>query len=434
MGANQSASVGGVGGPGAIASASSQAGDAVPIVRGTPESEATVPMSVLGGPRISAVPMPVGRVLSQAPAERAEDLPLAQLVIGEPANPAEELPIGRVLSSSGEEISTHEVPVVENDTVAPLRTTVPKPRQRPLLTQATELRIHRLQLSAGEQHAECCVCFDRLAARPCVVFARQKTRTCPHIFHEDCAREVLATGGRTCPLCRRAVDAIVPLPAIDDSPEKWFAFFDLEGNGRLSRQQVVGALVSQFPIDQAKLEHELPGLWAQWDADGSGIDRTSFLDPDKGLLQYVRSRLLAEDLAPVAVARQRSWNLEPKNWFSFFDANDSGKLTRDQLLRALVKTNALLTPASAGELIDRLELLPPGESGAETITLETFLTIHQILVEASAQSENTQLERLMERLQRRGVEASREQALRALEEQGGHIGRAVNRLARGLVT
>ena len=91
------------------------------------------------------------------------------------------------------------------------------------------------------------------------------------------------------------------------------------------------------------------------------------------------------------------------------------------------------TPASAGELIDRLELLPPGESGAETITLETFLTIHQILVEASAQSENTQLERLMERLQRRGVEASREQALRALEEQGGHIGRAVNRLARGLV-
>ena len=68
------------------------------------------------------------------------------------------------------------------------------------------------------------------------------------------------------------------------------------------------------------------------------------------------------------------------------------------------------------------------------ITLETFLTIHQILVEASARSENTQLERLMERLQRRGVEASREQALRALEEQGGHIGRAVNRLARGLVT
>ena len=73
-----------------------------------------------------------------------------------------------------------------------------------------------------------------------------------------------------------------------------------------SRQQVVGALVSQFPIDQAKLEHELPGLWAQWDADGSGIDRASFLDPDKGLLQYVQSRLLAEDLAPVAVARQRS--------------------------------------------------------------------------------------------------------------------------------
>ena len=52
---------------------------------------------------------------------------------------------------------------------------------------------------------------------------------------------------------------------------------------------------------------------------------------------------------------------------------------RAQKVRTLIKRDfetvyadgidALLTPASAGELIDRLELLPPGESGAETITL-----------------------------------------------------------------
>ena len=78
-------------------------------------------------------------------------------------------------------------------------------------------------------------------------------------------------------------------------------------------------------------------------------------------------------------------------------------------------------------------MLPPGGAAAETITLETFLAIHQILVEASAQSQDAQLERLMERLHARGLAAIRVQALCALVEQGGHIGRAINRLARGLV-
>ena len=86
----------------------------------------------------------------------------------------------------------------------------------------------------------------------------------------------------------------------------------------------------------------------------------------------------------------------------------------------------MLSVDSASALIDRLELVPAGDG--ETITLDSFLSIHQILIEASAQSENTQLERLMQRLADKGISASREDAQRVLEEQGGHIGRAVNRL------
>lgn len=68
---------------------------------------------------------------------------------------------------------------------------------------------------------------------------------------------------------------------------------DVEGDGKLSRQQVLSALVAQFPIDVAKLEAELPSLWARWDVDGSGfVTREDFVDPEKGLLRFVRTTLL----------------------------------------------------------------------------------------------------------------------------------------------
>ena len=88
---------------------------------------------------------------------------------------------------------------------------------------------------------------------------------------------------------------------------------------------------------------------------------------------------------PPMLAPQRSFDKAPATWFATFDEDHDGKLTRDQLLRALVKTNRHLTAAQARQTIDRLELLAGADSVTRgMVTLERFLGIHEILLGASS--------------------------------------------------
>lgn len=181
-----------------------------------------------------------------------------------------------------------------------------------------ELRDLVAQLTAGERHAECCICFDPLPERECAAFVRGRKRTCAHYFHEDCARELLGAARRACPLCRRPVDALVRLPDVAKDPHGWFRCMDVEGDGALSRAEVVGVLVCQFPVDQAKLEEALPGLWRQWDVDGSGfISRRDFIDPRRGLLQFVHRQLQREVSGaasrPLGASRRQGSHREPRD-------------------------------------------------------------------------------------------------------------------------
>ena len=61
---------------------------------------------------------------------------------------------------------------------------------------------------------------------------------------------------------------------------------------------MLNILTMQFPVDLEKLEAHLPTLWSRWDRDGSGfVSKQEFLDPDVGLLRFVRSSLLREEPA-----------------------------------------------------------------------------------------------------------------------------------------
>lgn len=121
------------------------------------------------------------------------------------------------------------------------------------------------ELTAGEQLAECCICFDVLHERPIAAFTFAGRRTCRHFFHDDCARELMATaqhdGRRTCPVCRSRIDARMKVPKASDDPVGWFECVDVGSDGRLSRADVMAALISQFPIDHVKLEAEFGKLW-----------------------------------------------------------------------------------------------------------------------------------------------------------------------------
>lgn len=373
------------------------------------------------------------------------------------------------------------------------------------------------KLTAGEQQAECCICFDYLHERPVACFCHQGKRTCAHFFHEDCATELLGSGGtrpdmtHACPICRRRVDTVVKAPKASADPEAWFRCVDVESNGKLARADVMSILVSQFPIDHAKLEEAMPTLWEKWDKTQSGYltkeevigadgtrsppDTAIAIPPPTkmpprqpaqhallishrmtfprgrvharatlhlcapclscnisgSLLHMVTTHLLKEEYLPPAppgspertvnagggvvrvmvpagvrpgqqlefeyggqrvritlpanarpgqpvmcrlpampprLAPQRSFHKNPSEWFAAFDVNNSGRLTRDQLLRALVKTNPTLTASRASELIQSLGLLEglDGPAHGAAVSLEHFLSIHEILLGAVASS------------------------------------------------
>ena len=301
------------------------------------------------------------------------------------------------------------------------------------------------KLTAGEQHAECCICFDALHERPIACFTCKGKRTCAHFFHADCANELIGSGGtrpdksHACPICRRSVDTVVKAPKASADPEGWFKCVDVESDGKLARAHVMAVLVSQFPIDHAKLEEVMPTLWERWDVDHSGfLTKEEVIGGSSSLLAMVTTHLLKEEYLPPQkpgapprasatgqvvrvlvppgaapgqqiefvynntrvrvtlppnarpgqpvmcrlppmppmLAPQRSFDKAPATWFATFDEDHDGKLTRDQLLRALVKTNPSVTQRRAREVIDSLGLL---EGHANAVTLERFLSIHEIL-------------------------------------------------------
>ena len=295
------------------------------------------------------------------------------------------------------------------------------------------------RLTAGEQHAECCICFDELHERVVASFSYQGKRTCPHFFHDDCAAQLLQSGAKACPICRRKIDLRMRVPKATDDPKGWFKCIDVESNGKVTRGHVMAVLVSQFPIDHVKLEEELPTLWTRWDTDGDGfLTMEEVIGGEHSLLHFVTTQLLKQPAGtgvpppptqvqlrvpdgaqpgqevefairgqrvriklpprakpgmlvmvnlppmPPPLAPQTSFQRSPKDWFEHFADHNSRRLARSQLLRALVKTNPSYSLVSAGELISNLELLPPQRAGGResNLTLEQFLSIHEILKQA----------------------------------------------------
>ena len=221
------------------------------------------------------------------------------------------------------------------------------------MPEDAELRGLIASLSTSALHTECCICFDSLHERPSATLTLRGANACPHYFHLECAEELCGHSSMHCPQCRLPFDNIKEVPLASEDPDGWFFCVDVEGDGRLSRTQVLNVLVSTFPLDWRKTEEALPTLWERWDRDGSGfISRQEFMDPDGGLLAFVRAHLLHVPTEPPAGAT-------PAQWFRYFDDDHSGTLTRPQCMRALVKSSPALTVQTVEEMFAPLGLLPP---------------------------------------------------------------------------
>ena len=163
--------------------------------------------------------------------------------------------------------------------------------------------------SMADTHAECCICIEPLHAEPLATLTFNRRNACAHFLHARCADELLGSETtswageavsrptKNCPICRAEFNGIVRVPALSEDVDGWFWSVDVEGDGRLSRQQVLNVLVAQFPIDTSKLDEVLPTLWERWDMDGTGyVSKDEFLHPEQGLMRFVRTTLLRENV------------------------------------------------------------------------------------------------------------------------------------------
>lgn len=59
------------------------------------------------------------------------------------------------------------------------------------------------------------------------------------------------------------MSSVLPVPDIRSDPESWFRAVDIDGDGRLSRSEVVECLKAQLPVDNQALDQALddPRHW-----------------------------------------------------------------------------------------------------------------------------------------------------------------------------
>ena len=75
---------------------------------------------------------------------------------------------------------------------------------------------------------------------------RDRRNACPHYLHARCSTELLRShADKRCPISREGVDGMAHVPALSQDVEGWFFCVDAEGDGLLSRQQVLNVLRCQ---------------------------------------------------------------------------------------------------------------------------------------------------------------------------------------------
>lgn len=187
------------------------------------------------------------------------------------------------------------------------------------------------------EHAECPICFDAMCSQPSGVLTKSGRRCCVHFFHKRCITDVLNAHpcNATCPMCRLAFDSVLEVPSIEKDPKRWFQCVDLNGDHKLSRQEVTEVFRAQLPCDMEQLEEQMPQLFRRFDHDGDGyITEQEIMAPGVGLLAYIMQNYPRGNLQ-IAIPDIRR---DKQAWFRFFDEDKSGTLEKEEVVRALVKS------------------------------------------------------------------------------------------------
>jgi Ca2+-binding EF-hand superfamily protein len=230
--------------------------------------------------------------------------------------------------------------------------------------------------AAAVEHEECAICCDPLPAEPvgmllCEPLPRKPTApSCRHFFHVSCIKELRPP--LRCPVCRVPFHSIGEIPPLTFAAgETWFAYFDRDGDGKLTYDEILDGLRAQVSLDWSRIDVEMDTLWTKWDPNRDhSISREEFLRPDDGLLAYLMKNFGQTPRAPPPELRRGR-----RAWFNYWDEDHSGCLSKDEVARALVKTFKIydVRPATVLECVENIWPLFDLD-GSGSIDIEEFCT------------------------------------------------------------
>lgn len=124
------------------------------------------------------------------------------------------------------------------------------------------------------------------------------------------------------------------------SLEEWFKTVDVDGNGRLDHKELLQAVASTMPVDYEALEAVLPVIFPESLTVHELLEQASLLEQ----LEASAQELTARPQAPVIDAAiddefaEPNFDIDKEGWFNHWDADGSGALEREEVVRALAKS------------------------------------------------------------------------------------------------
>ncbi len=191
---------------------------------------------------------------------------------------------------------------------------------------------------------ECAYCYESLTKKQTAqLLDKAGEIVCCHLYHVECLHQAMvvtvppvssSSFPYTCLVCSKGFESIKVIPDLKKDPLAWFQYFDTNGDGSVSYQELIDGLKGQIDLDFHQIEADVDSLFPQWDKDKNGvISYEEFIDEVNGVLSYLICRF---PLGPKP--EPPSLEEDIYEWFAYWDDDESDSLDKSEITRALIKT------------------------------------------------------------------------------------------------
>ncbi|CAE7314246.1 BBS1 [Symbiodinium sp. CCMP2456] len=186
--------------------------------------------------------------------------------------------------------------------------------------------------------AECPICLEPLCRSTPVAFVdAADAAVCLHLLCSKCARGYTSstnTQGEAlrCPECRRHAITMRQLPSLSEDPLRWFEFLasdTVSVNGKLAKSMLLRTISSILPVEADAIEAGRVGTELSQEVSAS-----DFLTHELFVWVWrnVQEHLRCMKLGPPPDLEER------RAWFKYWNLSESGRLSRAEVLRAILRS------------------------------------------------------------------------------------------------